>query len=59
MSELAALDKMAIRSKNELTGVTIPVRQGFLFKNQLLHRVPFVLYFSALEEAYNGIVSSG
>ena len=50
VSELAALDRAAIRWENDLMGVTIPVRQGFLFKNQSLDRVPPGVYFPSLGE---------
>ena len=40
VSELAAMDRSAIKWERELAGVTIPVRQGFLYKNQSLNRIP-------------------
>ena len=50
VSELAALDRSAIKWERELAGVTIPVRQGFLYKNQSLTRIPPKVFFPALKE---------
>ena len=48
VSELAALNRSAISFQGNQAGVTMPVRQRFLFKNQALNRVPPNVQFSAL-----------
>ena len=58
VSELAALDRASVRWEDDLTGVTIPDRQGFVFKNQSLDRVPPGVYFFCSQRA-KGIVSGG
>ena len=50
-SELSALDRSCIKFSDNLYEIAIPVKKGFLFKNQTLERTPPTMKFSGLRSA--------